>query len=178
MKILGALFAGGQSRRFGTDKALALWQGQPLLAHALAALRQEAPEVVVCGRDWPGVPSLPDLHPGLGPLAALEAALAHATKNNFTHVLTSACDIPLLPQGLAQRLSPAPAVASGQPLVGLWPARLAPALSQSLADGVRRMQDWAAQARTVDLGPLPNINTPEDLARFLASTAADRRSSP
>jgi molybdopterin-guanine dinucleotide biosynthesis protein A len=166
VKILGALFAGGQSRRFGSDKALALWQGQPLLVHALVALQKEVPQVIVCGRDWPGVTSVADLHPGLGPLAALESALDHAAARGFTHVLTSACDIPYLPQGLVQRLSPAPAVLSGQPLVGLWPSRLAPALSQSLADGARRMQDWAAQARDVDLGPLPNINTQQDLARL------------
>jgi molybdopterin-guanine dinucleotide biosynthesis protein A len=170
MKILGALFAGGQSRRFGADKALAPVHGQPLIAHALAALQRHAPESVICGRPWPGVPCLPDLHPGLGPLAALEAALTHAAAHGYSHVLTSACDIPELPQYVVRRLSPAPAIAMGQPLLGLWPADLAPALSQQLAAGMRRMQDWvaASTARPVDLGAIANINTPADLAAFTA----------
>ena len=38
MRLLGVVLAGGQSRRFGRDKALALLDGRPLIDHALAAL--------------------------------------------------------------------------------------------------------------------------------------------
>jgi len=168
MKILGALFAGGQSRRFGTDKALAPLHGQPLIVHALAALGRQTPEVVICGRPWPGHLCLADLHPGQGPLAALEAALHHAKAQGYSHVLTSACDIPYLPQSLVKRLLPAPAIASGQPLVGLWPSALATELSEFLKNGGRRMQSWASNARCVDVGAITNINTPEDLAAISA----------
>ena len=168
MKILGALFAGGQSRRFGADKALALLHGRPLLSHALAALQQQTPDIVICGRVWPGFQSLADLHPGQGPLAALETALHHAGAHGYSHVLTSACDIPYLPQSLAERLSPAPAIATDQPLIGLWPTNMARKLSATLDAGTRRMQDWTCQARSVQLGPIININTTADLTALQA----------
>src|SRR3546814_6935480 len=41
VKLLGALIAGGQSRRFGSDKALAVIEGKPLLNHVIDALRSE-----------------------------------------------------------------------------------------------------------------------------------------
>src|SRR3546814_14434577 len=47
---LGALLAGGGARRFGRDKALALWAGRPLIAHAADILIQHSDALVVCGR--------------------------------------------------------------------------------------------------------------------------------
>ena len=40
MRILGAILAGGQARRFGSNKALARLHGEPLIAHAARALRE------------------------------------------------------------------------------------------------------------------------------------------
>ena len=167
--VLGAILAGGQSRRFGSDKALAMLDGRPLIAHAIAALAAECSSVVVCGRDWPGHTTLPDRPgPGLGPLAGLCAALHHARMTGHGAVLTSACDLPHLPLGLLQRLSPGPAIAAGQPTLGLWPASLADALEAHLLSGIRSLFSWveACGVRSVDCGPLPNINTPEDLAKL------------
>lgn len=52
MRLLGAILAGGRSRRFGTDKAVAQWNGAPLLAHCVAALSPQVDHVVLCGREW------------------------------------------------------------------------------------------------------------------------------
>ena len=176
MKLLGAVLAGGRSSRFGSDKALALVEGRPLIAHVIAALRPQVAALVVCGRDWPGfvaltdVPDLgPDLGPGpgLGPLAGLCAALIDAERRGFDAVLCAPCDVLDLPADLAQRLSPGPAVAIGGRAVGLWPAGLASALRQRLdtADD-RSIRGWLAAtgAHEIDCGPLRNINRPGDLA--------------
>lgn len=179
MILLGAILAGGQSRRFGSDKALALLAGQPLINHSLRALGYETPNVVVCGRPWPGHPHLPDRFSGAGPLAGLCAALEHALAKGYSHVLAAPCDMAMLPHGLAVALSPAPAVALGQPTLGLWPAGLASRLLSHLAAGHRSLNSWveATGARSVDLGPLPNINTPDDLVLVNASlVSAGRRS--
>jgi len=174
--VLGAILAGGQSRRFGSDKSLAALHGQPLIAHCIRALSLEARHVVICGRPWPGHHHLPDWMPGAGPLAGLSAALAYARANGQTHVLSVACDMPVLPAGLAEALSPAPAVALGQPTLGLWPSSLSSVLRAHLAAGHRSVLSWveATGARQVDLGNLPNINTEADLAALNALPAGPR----
>ena len=52
--LLGAVLAGGRSRRFGSDKAMALHHGKPLLAHAAEALAQHTQAVILCGRTMAG----------------------------------------------------------------------------------------------------------------------------
>lgn len=168
MRRLGVVLAGGASRRFGSDKALALVDGRPLLDHALAALAG-CDAIAVAGRDWPGVLALPDRPgPGLGPLGGLNAALRHAAAHGFDHVASLPVDCPALPADWLARLGPGPAHAVGQPLVGLWPVALGDGLDAFLAKGGRRVRDWAATtgARTIDLGPLANLNHRDDLDRL------------
>lgn len=170
---LGAIFAGGQARRFGSDKAAAEIDGVALIDRVAAQLGRQVDRVVVIGRTWPGLESVGDLPvPGLGPLGALAGALAHAQRQGYDDVLTSGCDLPDLPIDLAARLAPGPAVVAGQPLLGLWPATLARALERYLEDdGDRAMRSWIARtnARRVTFPlPLANINTRDDLAAYLA----------
>ncbi|WP_207790105.1 molybdenum cofactor guanylyltransferase [Polymorphobacter arshaanensis] len=169
MRLLGAIFAGGTSRRFGGDKALATLHGKPLIQHVIDRLAPQVETLVVCGRDWPPYPDLADRPaPGLGPLGALCAALDHAAAHRFDAVLTSGCDLPYLPEDLAERLSGDGArVAAGQPLLGFWPVKLVRRLEMHLAAGEdRRMSTWLtiAAARTIDLGLIINVNRREDLA--------------
>lgn len=167
MKVLGAVLAGGASTRFGTDKAHAPFCGKPLLDHVVSALAPQVSTLVVVGRDWPGLLRLDDLPAaGLGPLGGLCSALGHAAASGHDAVLCVPCDTLGLPDDLVARLSPAPAVASHQRIVGLWPASLAPVLLARLASGgSRALYDWVAScaAREVDCGALRNINTPHDL---------------
>ena len=44
------VLAGGRSERFGSDKALAPFRGEPLLAHALRGVRAEFGEVLVVAK--------------------------------------------------------------------------------------------------------------------------------
>ena len=166
-RLLGAVLAGGQSRRFGSDKALALLAGKPLIDHVIDRLAVQVAALVVVGRDYPGVDSLFDRPgPGLGPLGGLNAALAYAAANGFDAILTSGCDLPGVPLDLAVRLEAGPAVAAGQPLLGLWPTSLAAHLDRHLAaGGDRSLRRWVAQAgaREVDLGLFRNVNTISDL---------------
>lgn len=168
-RLLGAILAGGASRRFGSDKAAALLGGKALIDHVVDRLAPQVAAVVVVGRDHPGLVSLPD-RPcgGLGPLGGLAAALAYAAAGGFDAVVTSGCDLPDLPDDLV-RLAPGPAVARGQPLVGLWPVTLAALLDAHLAASAdRSLRAWVVVcgARAVDLGAMANINTAGDLARF------------
>ena len=169
-RILGAVLAGGQARRFGEDKALAELGGKTLLDHAVASLRPSCAIVIVCGRDEAPVPTLADVpRAGLGPLGGIAAALGHATANRFDAVLTTACDTPFLPDDLiCDLLMAGPAYAAEAPTIGHWPVSLADGLAMHLAaDGDRSIRRWAALvgARAVMPGrALANVNTPEDLA--------------
>lgn len=173
MKLLGALIAGGQSRRFGSDKALAPLEGRPLMSCIIDALQPQVDALVVCGREWPGLASLPDLPaPDQGPLGGLCAALHHAHGHGFDAVLTAGCDTLPVPERLAGLLDYRAAVIKDQPLFGFWPVGLAERLDTWLADQPRRdMRGWieTGGAMEVETGiAFSNVNTQEDYAKLTA----------
>lgn len=51
MKINIAVMAGGQSRRFKSDKTLELFDGKPLISHPVDRLRGIADEIIVVAKD-------------------------------------------------------------------------------------------------------------------------------
>lgn len=181
MNILGAVLAGGQSTRFGSDKAMALLGGTALLDHALNSLRPHSRTLVVVGRVEAPVTSIPDLPvSGLGPLGGIAGALAYAAGHGFDAVLTTACDTPALPDTLVARLlADAPAYAAEAPTVGLWTVRLAaPLLTHLLDDGPRAIRRWADAAGVRAVMPelvLANINTPDDLGDLARRQDEPRR---
>lgn len=176
--ILGCVLAGGESRRFGSDKALARLDGTTLLDRAVDTLRCYCGSVVMAGRAEGRVPGVADWpEAGLGPLGGLAGALIYACDGGFTAILTCGVDSLGLPDDLIARLSPAPACLAAQPVVGLWPVSALPVLKSILTGGERRsMRHFAerAGARLVELTEPPaNINTPEDLARLTGHMRSD-----
>ncbi len=171
MKLLGAILAGGASRRFGSDKADAVLNGRKLIDHVAEALRRDCADLVICGGAHPHIPRLEDRpHPGLGPLGGLCAALLHGRDGGFDAVLSAPCDAPHLPADLLLLLSgrgPAAYVAD-QPVIGLWPCGLAERLLAHLEQSAdRSLRGWAraASAAPVELPhAICNINTRADLA--------------
>lgn len=143
MAILGAVLAGGASRRFGSDKALALLDGVTMLERSIASLAIQTNEVVVCGGDRAGIVSLADQPAqGLGPLAGLCAALDHARQYGFDAVLSVPVDTHPLPNDLVHRLGQGPAAFAEQHLIGIWPAALRDDLANFLALRERAVRKW------------------------------------
>ncbi len=166
--MLGAILAGGQARRFGSDKAQALYGGERLIDRVSAALLTQCEALVVCGREEPGFACIPDWpEAGLGPLGGLAAALRHAGEAGFGYVLSAGVDVPDLPHDLAEMLAgDGAAIVESQPVVGLWPAEAASVLDGFLSEGGRSLYRFADHigARRIDLPrPLLNVNRPEDL---------------
>ncbi len=98
--MAGFVLAGGQSSRMGADKALQLLAGQPLINHALGALRQAGLTAAIAGAHSPlseFAPVIEDKHPGSGPLGGVCAALASTPASRFLFV---SVDTPLLPSSL------------------------------------------------------------------------------
>ncbi len=176
MRLLGAVLAGGRSSRFGSDKALAVMpDGRTLMDHAVEAIARHVDTVVLCGRPVDGMTGLADRPAAdMGPLGGLNAALHHAREQGYDAVLTTGCDMPVYPAALVEALvGDSAAVLKGQQLAGFWPATLADELDRHLAeDNNRSIFGWLDRigARIVDRPELvlPNINRPEDLARWQA----------
>ncbi|KQM19547.1 molybdenum cofactor guanylyltransferase [Novosphingobium sp. Leaf2] len=167
--ILGVVLAGGLSRRFGSDKALAMLGGHTLIALAVDALAQWCDHVVVAGRERAPAPTVPDWpRAGMGPLGGLAAALRHAQDAGYDTVLSCGVDTGLFPDDLPGLLGPAPACLASQPVIGIWPAAAAPVLEDVLlGEGPHAMYRFAdcIGARRIDIGAaVPNLNTPDDLA--------------
>jgi molybdopterin-guanine dinucleotide biosynthesis protein A len=146
------VLAGGESRRFGSDKALAKFREEPLLARALRTLRTAGfAQVVVAAKDTAKYESLAppedllrDVRPFQTPLAGLEAGLRASR-----HALVFACaaDMPFAADGpLIDALTAAieghdaavpHAGGSLQPLCALWRRDPCLRVAESLLSGPR-----------------------------------------
>lgn len=188
-RLLGVVLAGGESRRMGgQDKGLLTWQGEPMVARVLSALRSVVPEVMISANrslcDYRRFarrvePDLPG-YQSQGPLGGLLTAMTVASSLGFEAVLVSPCDTPALTAEALRRLlqaagpfaeRPTVAMVSGRlhPLHGVFPVSLAPTLAEYLDSGERRVRVFLdrANALTVDCSDLVsafvNCNTPADL---------------
>ena len=173
--------AGGRGRRAGgSDKALLLLNGEPLLAHVLEGVRAAVPgaEVVVVGPPRPGFPEVTwtlEAAAGSGPLAAVAAGLSAVA--GVEHVLLLGGDMPYVARGVPALLAALAGADAAvlvddhgydQPLASAW--RRA-ALETALRDigqpeGVplRRLLDEVSAVRvpTPD-GATTDVDTLEDL---------------
>jgi molybdenum cofactor guanylyltransferase len=174
MKRLGAIIAGGQSRRFGSDKAAVLIEGKALIDHVAGGLRPQVDALVVVGREWPGLISIPDRpNPQMGPLGGLCGAMHYAQQEGFDLVLTTGCDT--LPVADYSKLgdAPVPAVVLGQRLSGIWPISLAGQLeAHLLAQTNWSVRHWMAICGAVEVDlemEFHNLNRTSDLDSFKAA---------
>lgn len=169
--MLGAIIAGGASRRFGGDKAVALLGGKALIDHVIDAFLPQVDALVIVGREWGGHTSIDD-HPfSCGPLSGLCAALYWARSQGHDHVLTAGCDVlPLAPDLLRSLAGDGPAVIVGQRLLGLWPSSLAERLEPHILSqsdySLRHWVDVSGAREVASSVMLYNVNTAEDLAGY------------
>lgn len=188
----GVILAGGQARRFGSEKAMALFQGRPLIDAvidrfaACAALAVSTPQhtAVAAHAQARGIEVIHDdpAFPG-GPLSGISAALDWAHARGFDLLATAPCDTPRLPLDLFERLlaglgqSDAAYAATSDgdhPLCAIWRISLLTRLQQTLQSGAHPsirafVQDSANRVMFDNDGAFANVNTPDDLARLSAT---------
>lgn len=192
---MGVILAGGPGRRIGGNKASVALNGEPLVHHALRAMREVVTDVAIIAKPQTMLPRLegamvwvePEepVHPMLGVGEAL--ALAGGRP-----VLVCPLDMPFLSPSLLGALCGAdrearPAVMArcreiNHPLVALYLPAAAPALQQ-VAAGRMPLEDLAGA-----LGPklvevdaddeleLFDIDTPDDLLQASGMLDMQRRS--
>ncbi len=93
------ILAGGQSSRFGSDKARAVLSGVAMIRRVSEALGPVAQSVTAVASDVGayedlGIATIADLRPGLGPLGGLETALSdRAARHGEGWLLLASCDL-------------------------------------------------------------------------------------
>lgn len=188
----GYVLVGGRSSRFGADKALALWQGQPLALSVAERVRAAAGSVTLVGSNEKyaalGLPVIADRVAGYGPLAGLAAALDDTSAE---WNLVVACDMPHLSVEFLSFLLSAACAAQGdillpldrdgrlEPLCAVYARQCGPAIGEAVRAGVHKMTEafHALRVRTLpfaryaayDSGGrlFANLNTPRDLEAAL-----------
>lgn len=105
----GAVLAGGESRRYGSPKALAFVDGARIIDRVVAALGRVTPELVVLANEPDlfedlSLPTRPDVRPGLGALGGILTGLLWARADDRPGILAVACDMPFPSVALLERL--------------------------------------------------------------------------
>jgi molybdopterin-guanine dinucleotide biosynthesis protein A len=182
------VLAGGRSRRFGSDKALAEIDGRPLLQHVVETLGPAFRSVtLVCDRadrySVFGCRGIADDWPDCGPMGGLHAAMLDLEfERGAGWLFLASCDLlrpeaawidPLAEQ-LDARFEAVAFRASGgrwEPTFAFYHAAIAPRVAQHLDAGRLAMQALLDNAATcavalpAGMDAIPQANTPDDLKR-------------
>lgn len=161
-EITGVVLAGGESRRFGSDKALAPWKGKTMVESVVAIVSEMfASNLVVAKRpqslplwDRPDVRVVADMILEPHSLGGLWSGLSHARTE---HAFVCACDMPFLRPRLVEALWETNAgydavipVWRGrpQPLCGIYSTRCRGVLECMIEDRRLRIQELFGIVRT------------------------------
>jgi len=170
----------------GTDKALMEVDGRALALRVANELGKACQSVALVGDPLRyqglGIPVVADNFPGEGPLSGIEAALG-ATGADWNLIV--ACDMPDVGAETVEPLFTVdgdcnvPMMPDGrtQPLCAVYHRRLHAAIRAMIEAGVRRVIDVPGNLEKLGFAvryvrmdsdaPFANLNTPEDLRRYL-----------
>jgi molybdenum cofactor guanylyltransferase len=174
-RVQGLILAGGASRRYGSDKAFAIWNGKTFLANVGEALKDACDEIWVLGR--PDVPlaryhkEIPearvrvDVQVQAGPVVAIREAM-RLGRSDF--VVVAPCDAPALTREdvaqlvTAARQSKGPAVAVSDDDVLFDLFCIPRVVLEQRLEKAKRLEDLVDDAAQVPLGPEGlNVNEPD-----------------
>ncbi len=104
-QITGVVLAGGKSSRFGSDKALFVYNGTTLLEHSIQLLTPFCEQVYISGQCQSyrcfNMPCIPDIITDIGPLGGIYSAMLTI---NTPYYLFVSCDMPFMTSQCIQRL--------------------------------------------------------------------------
>ncbi|PKN50413.1 MAG: molybdenum cofactor guanylyltransferase [Deltaproteobacteria bacterium HGW-Deltaproteobacteria-16] len=190
-QVAGVILAGGKSSRFGSNKALALHQGDALIqtiARRLAALFPETLLITNTPEEYGflGWPMAKDLYPDCGPLAGIHAALRTVSQ---PRIFVCGCDMPLVNPDLIRFFCELegdhdivlPWLDEGpEPLYAVYSKKALPIIEEQLSKNqykigmvfeklrIRKVTAEEILQIVPDLTTFQNINHQHDLARLAA----------
>jgi len=190
--ILGAILAGGQSKRMGKDKLFLELNNKKLIEHTLDKVKKYLKKIIIITNQdnkfffENNLTTVKDCVEGqLGPLVGILTAMKWAKENlsKCSWIATFPCDTPFFPESIIKSFIEesekkeslilcASSHGRKHNIFGLWSLDLYDKLKDDLINKkVRKVQDWTEKNKIKNLefefkdyDPFFNINTKEDLA--------------
>ena len=189
--ILGAILAGGKSKRMGKNKLFLKLNNITLIEHTIQKVKKSLKELIIITNQENeffiknNLTTVKDCIDGqLGPLVGILTAMQWAKKNSpgCAWIATFPCDTPFFPEAVISKFIEeskkkeslilcASSHGRKHNTFGLWSIELYDKLYNDLVNNkVRKVQDWT-KANNIknlefefkDYDPFFNINTSEDL---------------
>jgi len=189
--ILGAILAGGQSRRMGKDKLFLELNNKKLIEHTIEKVKKHLKQIIIVTNQnneffiKNNLTVVKDCIEGqLGPLVGILSAMKWAKENSnkYSWIATFPCDTPFFPESIIKSfieesekkeslLLCASTHGRQHNIFGLWSLDLYDKLRNDLVNKkIRKVQDWTEKNKIKKLefkfkgyDPFFNINTEEDL---------------
>ena len=189
--ILGAILAGGQSKRMGKDKLFIEFNNKKLIEHTIDKVKKYLKKVIIVTNQdneffsKNNLTTVKDCIEGqLGPLIGILTAMKWAKENlgKCSWIATFPCDTPFFPESIIESFIEeskkkkslilcASSHGRKHNIFGLWSLDLYDKLKDDLINKkVRKVQDWTEKNKIKNLefafkdyDPFFNINTEEDL---------------
>ena len=189
--ILGAILAGGQSKRMGKDKLFLELNNKKLIEHTLDKVKKYLKKIIIITNQdnkfffENNLTTVKDCVEGQqGPLVGILTAMKWAKENlsKCSWIATFPCDTPFFPESIIESFIEesekkeslilcASSHGRKHNIFGLWSLDLYDKLKDDLTNHkVRKVQDWTEKNKIKNLefkfkdyDPFFNINTVEDL---------------
>jgi len=189
--ILGAILAGGQSKRMGKDKLFLELNNKKLIEHTIDKVKKYLKTVIIITNQdneffsKNNLTTVKDCVEGqLGPLVGILTAMKWAKENlnKCSWIATFPCDTPFFPESIIKSFIEesekkeslilcASSHGRKHNIFGLWSLDLYDKLKDDLINKkIRKVQDWTEKSKIKNLefkfkdyDPFFNINTEEDL---------------
>ena len=186
--VLPVILAGGKSRRFGADKAVAKLGEKSLIDYTINKLEPKFAEILIITNNTMQVSKnniffIKDTMSGqLGPLVGILSAMEWVKNNdkNYEWIISFPCDTPFFEEEIIDEVIKSQKssdkkllfLKSGNKrhnIFGLWSIELMEQLRNDINQGARKVEDWANKIGT----EIVEINSESDKSFLNINTKLD-----